>query len=154
MNIAIIGSSSFLGKNIVNSLSENIFNLELFSRKKGPLQLKWHEYNFPNHLLQYDSLLKYDIIYYCVGAGIQPGNVDTPSLIKELNLNEPIKLIQALNEKKYKGKFISFGSYFEIGNSPIEKKYSENDLIDHKNILVTDYSKAKHELTKLISNLL
>jgi len=155
MNIAIIGSSSFLGKRIAESFSQSNTELKLFSRKRphtsAPAQ--WIEYNFPDKRLNYDELAKNDVIYYCAGAGIQPGNKDSKSLIEELNFHEPVRLINNLKEKKFKGKLVTFGSYFEIGNSNKEHCYSEDELINHNNELINDYSRTKHQLTKFISNL-
>lgn len=154
MNIAVIGSSSFLGKNILQSLSAENISTILFSRQKNSLNNPWYKYNHPECPLNYDRLAKCETIYYCAGAGIQPGNSDLPSVVEELNFKEPVRLINNLIQRGYSGKLVMFGSYFEIGNNNDLYYYTEEEIINHSNVLSGTYGRSKHQLTMYISETL
>jgi len=64
-------------------------------------------YNFPNSLFQIEDILDCEAIFYCTGSGIQPGQKFTTNELYQLNLFEPIRLINGLQEKHYKGKIIT-----------------------------------------------
>lgn len=153
MNIAIIGASSFLAKDLTAVLSsKDELKLKLYSRSdiRTNKQHQWIPFNFPAQLLDNEQLLSQDVIFYCAGAGIQPRHQDNNQLIYEMNAFEPIRLISRLKDLNYNGKIICFGSYFEIGNLPSEITYSEDDLATHSNPMPNAYCTAKNLLTRYI----
>jgi nucleoside-diphosphate-sugar epimerase len=153
MKIAIIGASSFLGKTLLQELTDSPYKLSLFSRENifnDMDNTEWICYNYPSQLLNYNNLTGYDIIYYCAGAGIQPKHEDNNQQIYELNAFEPIRLASNLKDANYQGKLITFGSYFEIGNHSEERSYSESELATHTNPLPNAYCTAKNLLTRFI----
>ncbi len=153
MKIAIIGATSFLGKTLIAELKKVKHNLHLFSRVNSfdwiP-SASWTCYNYPSNPLDYKELIAFDVIYYCAGAGIQPKHEDNNAQIYELNTFEPIRLATALKDNSYTGKFITFGSYFEIGNHQEERSYTEKDLATHSNPLPNAYCTAKNLLTRFV----
>ena len=152
MKIAILGASSFLGKTLLRDLKAAAHAVDCFSRtNRFEATQSWTCYNFPSHPLSYPDLVNYDVIYYCAGAGIQPKHQDSNQQIYELNAFEPIRLFTALKERNYQGKLITFGSYFEIGNHPEERCYTEQELATHNNPLPNAYCTAKNLLTRFIN---
>jgi len=153
MKIGIIGATSFLGQTFIQKLIDSPHKLSLFSRKNvfnGINNAQWTCYNYPNQLLDYNNLTDCDVIYYCAGAGIQPKHEDNNQQIYELNTFEPIRLATALKELDYQGKLVTFGSYFEIGNHPEERSYTESELATHTNPLPNSYCTAKNLLTRFV----
>lgn len=111
MNIAIIGANSFIGKSIYDDLSQH-FNVDLLGRNF----YSYPEKNFQNSF-SFDDLLKYDAIIHTVASGVQSKGTHNPLEIMSVNLAEPVALIEGLELCKYDGKLITFGSYFELGES-------------------------------------
>ncbi|WP_370089228.1 NAD-dependent epimerase/dehydratase family protein [Ekhidna sp.] len=143
MKVTIIGSSSFLAKNIVATTEDitwNLINKEAYFFPKSPILN-----------LDYDSILDSDAIIFTVGAGIQPGHNDSNNQIFELNCFEVIRLIQHLNEENYKGKLITFGSYFELGIQQSQEPASEYDLVLHTNPYPNAYCESKNLLSRFIN---
>lgn len=153
MKIAIVGATSFLGKTLISELKEGNHDLYLLSRVNSfdwMPSLSWICYDYPSKPLNYSNLATFDIIYYCAGAGIQPKHQDDNIQIYELNTFEPIRLATALKDAAYTGKLITFGSYFEIGNHPEERSYTEKELAAHNNPLPNAYCTAKNLLTRFV----
>jgi nucleoside-diphosphate-sugar epimerase len=155
MRIAIMGASSFLGRNLLARLEEEDlpYQFTLLSRRPVSFSLKHNflYYHFPEKQADIGILKQHDAIIYCAGAGIQPGHQDDPSLVYEMNAFEPIRLIRALTEIDYQGQLTTFGSYFEIGETNEQVYYSESGLATHNNLLPNDYCIAKNILTRFIS---
>jgi nucleoside-diphosphate-sugar epimerase len=166
MKISIIGATSFLAKNLIDNLYNHLShfeNIHLYSRnspnifKANPI-FSFTKYNYPQSpiisISSVEDWLSNDIIIYCAGAGIQPKHQDSPEDIFEINAFEPIRLINLLKKIGYKGKLITFGSYFEIGNNSIEKLYAIKDFLTHQNKLPNSYCEAKYLLTSYIQQCL
>ncbi|RYE15309.1 MAG: NAD(P)-dependent oxidoreductase, partial [Sphingobacteriaceae bacterium] len=86
-------------------------------------------FEHPVHELQVNELLESDIVVYCAAAGVQSNNSLSNSLIYELNTFLPIKIFDILNANNFAGKWISFGSYFEIGVNNSMHYFNENEII-------------------------
>lgn len=151
MKIAIIGSSSFLAHSLLKSKRSTEHQFILYNRNP---ELNQKRYDFPEFgvsKLDMHDLSLADVIIFTAGAGIQPGHLDDDSTINSLNYLEPKKLIERLNQIKFGGKLITFGSYFEIGISNEQNPYSEEKLISHQNSVPNVYCQSKRNLTKLAS---
>ncbi len=144
---AIIGASSFLASAIAQYFSRD--ELSLFDRQRG-------NYSFPDNSFyngfETAQLLEYEAIYYCAGLGIQPKNLDKEELIYELNTFEPIRMISALLALGYKGKIVTFGSYFEYGNTNSSQAFTEAELISNQNSKPNTYCISKALLTQFVAN--
>lgn len=146
MKIAIIGSNSFLAQSIQKHASKH--KLIGFARKS-----EW-PFDYPSHgveSLNFDLLLEFDLIVYCAGAGIQPRHSESKNTIEALNFDQPQQLIHRLQESNYQGQLITFGSYFEIGNSGQKTPFTETELIASSNSLPNVYCESKKKLTNYIN---
>jgi nucleoside-diphosphate-sugar epimerase len=155
MKVAIIGANSFLAQYIIEEFIKNKENsLVLFGM--SPIE-KYQEqpfvrFAFPESEINFQSLLDFDIIIYTAGAGIQANTKESTELIYELNVFTPIKLTNYLSEHNYLGKLVTFGSYFEIGNEPNEKYYSEDELSVSNNKVSNEYCTSKRLLTRYFNS--
>jgi len=154
MKCCFIGSNGFLSTSFGKYFCDKEgFSIDVFG-KEPP---KFYTYNnfyaidFTQNV-QTDILLEYDIIFYLIGKGIQnKKNVQTEEIYLT-NVFTPINIIIGLNEKKYKGTFVTFGSYFEIGNNVEIKKFGETDIIFSTLSVPTDYCKSKRLLSRFIDS--
>jgi nucleoside-diphosphate-sugar epimerase len=88
---------------------------------------------------------------YTAGAGIQ-SNVPTSSdAIYQVNAFVPISMIQYLQDQGYQGQVVTFGSYFEIGNSLVQKPYTEAEYLTNDNAVPNNYCISKRLLSQYIS---
>lgn len=152
MKIGIIGASSFLALDLIQTLDTKQHQLSLFSRSNRwrDSSHQWHAYDYPTQPLKYVDLMDLELLYFCAGAGIQPKHQDNNQFIYEMNAFEPIRLLSTLKDLNYKGKIICFGSYFEIGNAPLAQAYTEDMLATHSNPVPNAYCTSKNLLTRYI----
>ncbi|ALI99757.1 NAD-dependent epimerase/dehydratase family protein [Rufibacter tibetensis] len=150
--LSIIGANSFLGRNVIEEVNNNDWELTLYAREKPLLQKEFEFilFDYPNYSLDIDRLLSSDIIIYAAGAGIQSGLKESVDLVYQLNAFIPISLLNLLNEKNYKGKIITFGSYFEIGEVPTKYAYNEEELVSINSPVPNHYCSSKRLLTRFV----
>jgi len=153
MKIAIIGSDSFLAGYIIAELANASAEIHLFgiSEEKYP-DLTFIKFSLPDSPINILQLLDTDTIIYCAGAGIQANLNEDRNLIYELNAFQPIKILNELTQNQYKGKFISFGSYFEIGNETRQKYYTETEVALSINPVPNHYASSKRILTRYLQS--
>lgn len=158
MKIAIIGGNSFLGKQLFlrlfesnNQKSFHIFGSSIEAKWTENNSITFHQYVFPNSTLDYKLLSTFDAIYFCSATGVQSNMIVTEEMIYGLNTFEPIKLAIELEKNNFKGKFITFGSYFEIGSNTIEKNFSENEVVFAQGNVPNHYCNSKRMLSRYIS---
>lgn len=156
MKVGIIGGNSFLGRHIVEQLSSiNQISLLVWTRKgngSSPHNIKYCIFDHPIIPIKTNELLECETIFYCVGSGIQPGRPSTYKELYGLNLFEPIQIINKLQKKEFKGNFISFGSYFEIGINSQKTEYKEDEVMNTGSTPFNEYSITKRLLTKFIAS--
>lgn len=139
MKVSVVGSNSFLAKHIIEQDSSIDWNL-----------LGNDEYYFPEKPLDMHKLRDSDIILFTAGAGIQPRHNHSNDLIFELNCFEVVRLVNLLNEKDYKGRLITFGSYFELGVGDYNEAVDETELVSHHNPYPNSYCESKNLLSRFI----
>lgn len=152
MIISIIGANGLLATEIGLFCNRNDINIKVFGRRE-PERYKYNEFNKVNlttEHLNVEALLDSDVIYYTTGAGIQSNLKDPASSIYHLNTFVPIELSKALNEKGYKGSFVTFGSCFEIGNNNEPILFSEMDVAGSILKVPNDYCVSKRLLTRYV----
>ena len=100
--------------------------------------------NLVTETLDYQELAKSDVVIYASGAGVQAA-LKTPSLLMyQLNVSAPIAITLGLKKAGFKGTYISFGSYMEIGVNDEEGKAFNEDEVVCSNLPVTnDYALSK-----------
>ena len=145
--LTIIGGDSFIGKNLISKLCNKYSVLNL-SRQNKFDDIQFHEFNFNGSAFNIKKILESDFIIYCIGAGIQPGHKDSEKLMLSLNTTLPIDISIFLSQNNFSGKFITFGSYFEIGINDECKLYNEIDLIFSNNEVPNFYCCTKRLLTR------
>lgn len=148
MKIAILGANAFLAKALQIALRQGGFSdIAAFQRQAS---IPDWSFDYPGHYPKAEDLLQYDLIYYCAGAGIQPGHQDSNSLIFALNAFLPIEYLAELERLGYTGKVITFGSYFELGDQQQPLLRNEDFLWQHAQALPNAYCRAKNLLSRYI----
>ena len=154
MKIAIIGTNGFLSTTIAKFAMEKGWTLDMYGLDK-PTQHSYAQF-YPIDLvsgnLDVDKLCDADIIVYAVGAGIQSNLNESADLIYALNVNAPVRICNALKQTDYKGVFITFGSYFELGETILNHPETEDDIINANAPAPTDYVVSKRMLTRFVSS--
>jgi nucleoside-diphosphate-sugar epimerase len=158
MKIAIIGGNSFLGKQLFLRLLKSNYQVSLHIFGSS-IEAKWiennsitfHQYVFPISTLDYILLSSFDAIYFCSATGVQSNMVVSEEMIYGLNTYEPIKVAIELEKNYFRGKFITFGSYFEIGSNTIEKAFTENEVVFAQGNVPNHYCNSKRMLSRYVS---
>lgn len=155
MRIAILGSNGFLSNAIVRhveGLPDSI--IDVFGLEE-PVNLKYNKFyqiNLSEQELKGDELKDYDIIVYCIGAGIQSNLQESNDIIYKLNVTAPVSICNTLENIGYKGIFISFGSYFEIGAVNIDKPLTEKEILFSEGQAANDYTVSKRMLSRYVES--
>lgn len=154
MKIAIIGTNGFLSTSIAKYAVEKGWALDMYGLDKPTHHTYSHFYSV--NLLQGDidveELCKSDIIVYAVGAGIQSNLNESAELIYALNVNALVRICNALKQADYKGVFVTFGSYFELGEADLHRSATEDDIITASTPAPTDYVVSKRMLTRFVTS--
>ena len=152
MKIGILGAHSFLAQAIIRQLSANSSNeLILYGNYNEESDHKKY-YRIPDTGLELSTLLALDAIIYCAGAGVQSNKKYPKNIIYEVNAFEPIRIMNLLNESAYSGKFVTFGSYFEIGNYPFDKPLREHEVLLSEYPVPNDYCLSKRIFSRFVQN--
>lgn len=94
--------------------------------------------------LDYDILMQSEMIVYASGAGVQAALSTPSSLMYALNVNAPIEITLQLKKREYKGIYVSFGSYMEIGlNDEDGRAFTEEEVICSSLPVTNDYALSK-----------
>ena len=151
--IAIVGANSFLAHYVIKQLHSPAHHLHLYGRREiltdGAHTFSY--FSYPDGPLNFEALLPFDTIIYTAGAGIQSNIPASADAIFQVNAFLPISLIQYLQDNKYEGQVITFGSYFEIGNSAEDKFYTEEEYVTNANRVPNNYCLSKRLLSQYIS---
>lgn len=104
----------------------------------------FYQVNLLKDKLDYEKLCTADAIIYASGAGVQAA-LSTPSeLMYALNVTAPIDITLQLKKHEYKGIYVSFGSYMEIGlNGEDGKAFTEDEVICSTLPVTNDYGLSK-----------
>ena len=154
MKVSIMGTNGFLSNTIAKYCNKRGDHLDMY----GLEEPKSHEFdNFYNvdlikNQLDYSSLITSDIIVYCIGAGIQSNLKESCSLIYELNVNSPVRICNDLKLNNYLGVFVSFGSFFEIGETDKRTPFTERDIINSCFPVANDYSVSKRMFSRFVDS--
>lgn len=153
MTVCIIGSSGFLAKSLIRFCLNNEIKLIIIGRKKPTLE---KDFEFIKVDLLIDEIpvqfcLGADIIIYTAALGVQSSVLVRPDDIFRVNTFVPITFTERLKEQNYLGKFVSFGSYFEIGTiNEFNKLFNEEDVILSNGEIANEYGLSKKLFTKYI----
>lgn len=100
--------------------------------------------NLLKQKLDYESIAQSDVIIYASGAGVQAALNTDSGLMYALNVTAPIDITLGLKKVGFKGVYVSFGSYMEIGiNDEDGKAFNEEDVICSPLPVSNDYALSK-----------
>lgn len=155
MKISIIGTNGFLSNSIGRFCNENNILLDMYGRSfpEGLLLNEFYYVDLMKNELPLEQIKNSDIIIYAVGAGIQSNLKESADTVYKLNVLVPVKIINDLKFIEFSGSFVSFGSYFEIGENIDNKFFTENELLQSQNRVVNDYSISKRMFSRFISSI-
>lgn len=154
MKISILGTNGFLSTAIAKYANEAGWDLDMYGLDE-PRSHKYDNFykvNLMNAELDCSGLLASDIIIYAIGAGIQSNLKEGNDLIYNLNVTVPVRICNALKAAGYRGKFITFGSVFEMGETTEERFFTEEDIQTSLAVAPNDYTVSKRMLTRFISS--
>lgn len=99
-------------------------------------------------------LLDSDVIIYAAGAGVQAALHADSGLMYQLNMKVPIDITLNLKKQNYRGIYISFGSYMEIGmNDENAKAFTEEEIICSLLPVTNDYALSKRLYSRYMADL-
>lgn len=155
MIVSIIGTNGLLATELGLFCNQKKIVIKAFGRRE-PIGYSFDSFDKVDLIvgqIDIEKILDSDIIYYTTGAGIQSNLKDTSASIYHLNTFVPINLCNELNERGFKGTFVTFGSCFEIGNNNDAILFSEIELASSLLDVPNDYCISKRLLTRyVISN--
>ncbi|MBQ0028895.1 MAG: NAD(P)-dependent oxidoreductase [Bacteroidales bacterium] len=156
MRISIIGSNGMLSAALTKGFFEAGNIVDVYGLD-APVEYPCTNF-FPTNLLKdemnYDNLVKSDMIVYAAGAGVQAALSTPSSLMYSLNVSVPIGITLNLKSYGYKGVFITFGSYMEIGINDEEKAFKEDDVICSTLPVSNDYALSKRLFGRYMRDLI
>jgi nucleoside-diphosphate-sugar epimerase len=155
MKVSIIGTNGFLSNCIGKYCNKNNVDLVMWGRT-APTSFTYSHFKKVDLLddgVEYKELLDSDIIIYAAGGGIQHNLAQNSEVIYQLNVFTPIAIVNFLESNSYSGKFVSFGSYFEIGENSANMEFDENQLSNSTFIAPSDYTVSKRTLTRFFNSI-
>lgn len=147
MKIAIIGANGMLSVALTKyfygrpDTTVVVYGLD---EPQGYACDSFTQVNLVTQTLNYDEVATADAVIYASGAGVQAA-LSTPSLLMyQLNVNAPIAITLGLKKAGFKGTYVSFGSYMEIGiNEEEGKAFNEDDVVCSMLPVSNDYALSK-----------
>lgn len=158
MNVAIIGSNGMLSMALTKyfyAQPDTIVDVYGLDAPKGYECTNFYQINLLKDKLDYDKLVKADVIVYASGAGVQAALKTDSSLMYALNVNVPVEMTIMLKMHGYKGTYVSFGSYMEIGLNDVDgKAFDEDDVICSPLPVTNDYALSKRLYGRYMKDLI
>ena len=154
MKISILGTNGFLSTAIAKFANKEGWTLNMYGLDE-PIGHKYdtfYKINLMDEGLDCSSLLDSNIIIYAIGAGIQANLKEGFSLIYNLNVTAPVTICNKLKELGYKGCIVTFGSYFEMGETKEEHPFSEEEILTSNCPAPNDYAVSKRMLSKFVAS--
>lgn len=150
MKISILGTNGLLSNHIGLFCNKFGYELDMYGLEEpvNHFYTNYYNLNLVKDHLDYNRLKESDLIIYAVGAGIQSNLKEKSELIYNLNVIIPIMICNNLNLYDYKGYFITFGSYWEIGATIEDRSFNENDILNSQLEVFNDYIISKRLLSR------
>lgn len=147
MKIVIIGANGMLSVALTKyffgrpDTTVNVYGLD---EPQGYACDNFTKVNLVTQVLNYEEVATSDVVIYASGAGVQAA-LSTPSLLMyQLNVSAPIAITLGLKKAGFKGTYVSFGSYMEIGvNDEEGKAFNEDDVVCSTLPVTNDYALSK-----------
>lgn len=158
MKIAVIGSNGMLSVALAkyyygkDGVQVDVYGLD---EPVGYEYNNFYQVNLLKDKPDYDKLLTSDVVIYASGAGVQPALKTDSSLMYSLNVNTPVEITLKLKEREYKGIYVSFGSYMEIGlNGEDDKAFTEEEIVCSRLPVTNDYGLSKRLYGRYMKDLI
>ena len=154
MKYSILGTNGFLSTAIAQYCNDKGYELDMYGLDK-PTEHKYdnfHKVDLMDADLDCSKLLSSDVVIYAIGAGIQSNLKENYNLIYNLNVTVPVLICNKLKELDYKGRFITFGSVFEMGETEEKRFFTEMDLLTSTCPAPNDYTVSKRMLSKFVAS--
>ena len=154
MKISILGTNGFLSTAIGKYAVAEGWTLDMYGLEspKSHACDAFHQVNLMDSDLDCSSLMDSDVIVYAIGAGIQANLREGYNLIYNLNVTVPVTICNKLKELHYQGRFVSFGSVFEMGMTTEHRFFTEEDVLTSQCLAPNDYSVSKRMLSRFVSS--
>ena len=156
MKISIIGTNGMLSVALTKYFYSNknaqvdVYGLDA---PKGYECSSFYAIDLLKDTLPFENLIESDIIFYASGAGVQAALQTDPTLIYNLNVSAPIEISIQLKKRGYRGIWVSFGSYMEIGvNKEEEKSFTEEEIVCSFLPVTNDYALSKRLYTRYMND--
>ncbi len=153
MKISILGTNGFLSTAIAKYANEVGWTLDMYGLDQ-PVAHKYnnfHKVNLMDAELDCSGLMDSDLIIYAIGAGIQANLKEGFNLIYSPNVTAPVTICNKLKELNYQGRFVTFGSVFEMGETKEERFFTEEDILISMCPAPNDYALSKRMLSAFVS---
>lgn len=154
MKISILGTNGFLSAAIAKYANAQRWTLDMYGLDEpvGHNYDKFYKVNLMDAELDCSGLLASDLVVYAIGAGIQSNLKEGYNLIYKLNVTAPVTICNKLKELNYCGRFVTFGSFFEIGETKEERYFTEEDVLKSTCSAPNDYTVSKRMLSAFVSS--
>lgn len=154
MKVSILGSNGFLSTAIGRYANAQGWTLDVYGLDAPRAHEcdSFHCVNLMDAELDCSPLLDSDIIVYAIGAGIQANLKEGFNLIYSLNVTAPVQICNKLKELGYRGCFVTFGSFFEMGETREQRFFTEADLLSSACAAPNDYTVSKRMLSRFVAS--
>lgn len=154
MKVSIIGSNGLLSNSLGRFCNQQNFELDIYGRTipKNHQYTNFFKLDLALEQIDFTHLIQSDLVVYAAGAGIQSNLKEELTYIYELNVVAPIKIFNTLKRLNFKGTFVSFGSYFEIGETAEYKVFDEIGVLSSQMNAPNDYTVSKRTLSRYLSS--
>lgn len=156
MKVVIIGANGMLSVALTKQFMEEGHSVDVFGLDvpQGYSCTNFYPCNLlTRDGLDYDILMKSEMIVYASGAGVQAALSTPSSLMYALNVSIPIEITLQLKMRDYKGFYVSFGSYMEIGlNDEVGRAFTEEEVVCSPLPVTNDYALSKRLYTRYMKD--
>lgn len=154
MKVSILGCNGFLSTAIAKYANYSGWTLDMYGldEPQGHKYDKFVQCNLMGSELDCSTLLSSDIIVYAIGAGIQANLKEGFNLIYNLNVTAPVTICNKLKELGYKGRFVTFGSVFEMGETKGTHPFTEEEVLASDAPAPSDYVVSKRMLSRFVTS--
>ncbi len=147
MRIAIIGANGMLSVALTKFFygrHDSTIAVYGLDAPKGYSCDEFYAINLLKQKLDYEAIARNDVIIYASGAGVQAALNTDSGLMYALNVTAPINITIGLKKVGFKGFYVSFGSYMEVGiNDEDGKTFNEEDVVCSPLPVSNDYALSK-----------
>ena len=140
MKLLILGSTSYLGKSLINRLDSEKMNFVTASRSSTSKNSNTH-YNLLDNFNLSEIVIRNEIsvVINCINSYYKNPNIEQVEEMQEINYRLPLKFIKEILLLNIDVTFLNFASYFNFINVPEEsleyqksKKMLSKEIVDNK----------------------